>query len=355
MIENAVVTASTDALAGEEAARWPSLRAFVEQSHMRSVIIGTSKDPNAKITILLLPVGGDRPVLALKVPTTDLAARAVEREGRMLVEVRRRCRRSFMRSIPRVVDLLEFNGRTALVATAVPGVPMSTAYLRWRHTARHRAVASDFAIASHWIAALQKETARDPGPLDIGQDAAGILANRYADESKTAACIQQLEAICERLRTNRTPRTAVHGDLWFGNMLTTGGRITGVVDWELGLASGEPVRDLVRFPLMYALYLDRHTFPGGSVAGHRGLRRSMWGAGIAHAIDGDGWFPDLVRGFIQGGLHRLGASPGSWRDAALAGVAEVAATTDDREFGRHHLELFHRLTESPARNGKDRS
>jgi hypothetical protein len=355
MIENAVVTASTDALAGEEAARWPSLRAFVEQSHMRSVIIGTSKDPNAKITILLLPVGGDRPVLALKVPTTDLAARAVEREGRMLVEVRRRCRRSFMRSIPRVVDLLEFNGRTALVATAVPGVPMSTAYLRWRHTARHRAVASDFAIASHWIAALQKETARDPGPLDIGQDAAGILANRYADESKTAACIQQLEAICERLRTNRTPRTAVHGDLWFGNMLTTGGRITGVVDWELGLASGEPVRDLVRFPLMYALYLDRHTFPGGSVAGHRGLRRSMWGAGIAHAIDGDGWFPDLFRGFIQGGLHRLGASPGSWRDAALAGVAEVAATTDDREFGRHHLELFHRLTGSPSRNGKDRS
>ena len=128
MIEDTVVTASPDAVAREEP-RWPSLRAFVEQSHMRSVIVGTSKDPNAKITILLLPVDGDRPALAVKVPTTDLAARAVEREGRMLVELRRRCRRSLLSSIPRVVDLLEFNGRTALVATAMPGVPMSTAYL----------------------------------------------------------------------------------------------------------------------------------------------------------------------------------------------------------------------------------
>ena len=110
MIEDTVVTASPDAVAGEEP-RWPSLRAFVEQSHMRSVIVGTSKDPNAKITILLLPVDGDRPALAVKVPTTDLAARAVEREGRMLVELRRRCRRSLLSSIPRVVDLLEFNGR----------------------------------------------------------------------------------------------------------------------------------------------------------------------------------------------------------------------------------------------------
>jgi hypothetical protein len=43
-------------------------------------------------------------------------------------------------------------------------------------------------------------------------------------------------------------------------------------------------------------------------------------------------------------LDRLGASPVLWRDVALAGIAEVAATTDDPEFARNHLELFHRIT-----------
>jgi hypothetical protein len=349
MIEEAVATESRLDGARAEAV-WPPLQTFVERSHMRSLVLGTSKDPNAKITILLLPPGADRPALAVKVPTTDVAARAVDREGRMLVELRRRCGRSLLRTIPRVVDLLEFNGRHALVVTAVPGVPMSAAYLRWRHTARRRAVTADFAIAGRWIAALQSETARDSEPLDMGRDMGGILAARYADEPEIGASIGRLESIRERLRTDRTPRAAVHGDFWFGNVLTVGPRVTGVVDWELGVASGEPVRDLVRFPLMYALYLDRQAAPGLSVAGHRGLRRSLWGAGVVHAIDGSGWFPDLVRGFIQAGLHRLGASPEAWRDAALAGVAEVAATTDDPEFGRRHLELFHRLTESPAPN-----
>jgi hypothetical protein len=350
MIEETVATGSGHVVAPVEQA-WPSLQAFVDRSHMRSLVLGTSKDPNAKITILLLPPGMDRPALAVKVPTTDAAARAVEREGRMLVELRRRCRRSLLQTIPRVVDLLEFNGRRALVVTALPGVPMSAAYLRWRHTARRRTVASDFAIAGRWIAALQCETAREPEPLDMGQDIAGILADRYADEPNVGVSIEHLESIRERLRTSRIPRSAVHGDFWFGNVLTGGRRVTGVVDWELGVAAGEPVRDLVRFPLMYALYLDRQAAPGESVAGHRGRRRSTWGAGIVHAIQGSGWFPDLVRGFIQAGLHRLGASPEAWRDAALAGIAEVAATTDDPEFGRRHLELFHRLTgsHSPSR------
>jgi hypothetical protein len=354
MIEEAVATESRKGVA-PGGALWPPLQAFVERSHMRSLVLGTSKDPNAKITILLLPPGADRPALAVKVPTTDAAAGAVEREGRMLVELRRRCGRSLLRTIPRVVDLLEFNGRHALVVTAVPGVPMSATYLRWRHTARRRAVAADFAIAGRWIAGLQSETARDPGPLDMGQDMAAILAGRYADEPGIGASIERLESIRERLRTDRTPRAAVHGDFWFGNVLTVGGRVTGVVDWELGVASGEPVRDLVRFPLMYALYMDRNAAPGESVAGHRGLRRSTWGAGIVYAIDGSGWFPDLVRGFIQAGLHRLGATPETWRDAALAGIAEVAATTDDPEFGQHHLELFRRMTQSPARNREDPS
>jgi phosphotransferase family enzyme len=139
------------------------------------------------------------------------------------------------------------------------------------------------------------------------------------------------------------PRTSVHGDLWFANILLSRGRVSGVVDWEDGSVSGEPVRDLVRFALMYALFLDRRTRPGRRVAGHSGLRAGIWGAAVEYAIDGKGWFPELFRRFLQDGLARLGASPSSWRDAALAGIAEVAAFTDDARYARHHLDLFRRL------------
>jgi hypothetical protein len=61
-------------------------------------------------------------------------------------------------------------------------------------------------------------------------------------------------------------------------------------------------------------------------------------------VNGTGWFPDLFRGFLRDGLRRLGASPALWRDAVLAGVADVAARTDDPAFGGLHLDLFRRLT-----------
>ena len=151
-------------------------------------------------------------------------------------------------------------------------------------------------------------------------------------------------AIHARLRLNQVPRTVVHGDFWFGNILVSGGRVSGVVDWEAATTRGEPVRDLVRFANMYALYLDRRTRRGRRVAGHRGLRADRWGAGLEYAIGGTGWFPTIYRRFLEDGLARLGAEPKSWRDAALAGVAEVAALTDHGDFARFHLELFRRLT-----------
>jgi aminoglycoside phosphotransferase len=323
--------------------RWLSLHGFVERSQMRTLVIGTSKDPNAKITMLLLPCGTDRPVLAVKIPTTDEAERAVHREGRVLAELRGNCRRSVLGTIPRVVDLLEYRGRRALVATAVPGVPMSALYLRWRHTARRRTVDADFSAAARWIAAFQAGTARQIASMDVTSDVARSLTNRFGGHASTESCIAMLGEIGERLKTNRTPRTTVHGDLWFGNMLISGGQVSGVVDWELGLAAGEPARDLARFALMYALYLERGG--GGRLAGHRNRRR-VWGAGVVHAFEGRGWFPDIFRGFLRDGLDRLGASPASWRDVALAGIAEVAATTDDPEFARNHLELFHRIASS---------
>jgi aminoglycoside phosphotransferase (APT) family kinase protein len=170
-----------------------------------------------------------------------------------------------------------------------------------------------------------------------------LLRRRFAGDPLLDERLARLSDIHSRLRSITTPRTAVHGDFWFGNVLMAGQQISGVIDWEGGAASGEPVRDLVRFALSYALYLDRHTRPGHRVARHRGLRAGEWGAGITWSFEGEGWFPDLVRGFVRGGLARLGADQRVWREAMLAGLAEVAATADHLDFAAMHWELFDRL------------
>jgi hypothetical protein len=119
--------------------------------------------------------------------------------------------------------------------------------------------------------------------------------------------------------------------------------VLGVIDWEHASLADSPVRDLARFATSYSLYLDRHTRPGRRVPGHRGLRAGGWGAGVEYAIDGAGWYPDLVRSFVTTGLQRLGVPPSCWRDVLLADVAASAATADHDEFARSHLLLFRRL------------
>jgi aminoglycoside phosphotransferase (APT) family kinase protein len=315
----------------------------VRGSNLTALVLGASKDPNAKITILLVSPENGRPQLAVKVPTTGAAEGSVQAEARLLRELDGLQRHRLLGTVPRVVDLLEFEGRTALVMTAVPGIPMTTAYLEWRHTRNAGRVAADFAAAGAWIADFQQATAGGSAVLDFDGGVASRLRRRFPEEPAIDADLDRLAAIYERLRVNRVPRTFVHGDLWCGNLLINRHGVTGVVDWEAGSAYGEPVRDLARFALVYALYLDRRTRPGGRVLGHPGLVADSWGAGVAYALNGSGWFPELFRGFLRDGLGRLGASPDSWRDAALAGIAEVAALTDDEGFACRHLELFERL------------
>jgi aminoglycoside phosphotransferase (APT) family kinase protein len=319
------------------------LSEFARGSGLQSLVIGISKDPNAKVTVLLVsPISG-RSVLAVKVPTTDVAARAVEAEERALLAIRQGAPRMVVDVIPRVVDAVEFEGRRAAVVTAMPGIPMATSYIRRRHTATRALVAADFNAVEAWLSELQSGTAGRSARVDMDGGVVARLRGRFPDDVRFDADLDQLAEINDRLGRNETPRTAVHGDMWFGNVLLAGTQITGVVDWEASTTSGEPIRDLVRFALMYALFLDRRTRPERRVAGHPGLRADRWGAGVEFALDGVGWFPDLFRQFLERGLVRLGAPAASWRDAAVAGIAEVAALTDDHDFARRHFELFRRL------------
>ena len=115
-----------------------TLAAFIDQVGGRAACLAMSRDPNAKVTILLFPPGAARPAYVAKVPTTDAAARSVEREAEQLAEVGSRVLGPVSATIPKVVATVEHLGRPVLVMTALPGQSMLAAYHSWRHTARPR-------------------------------------------------------------------------------------------------------------------------------------------------------------------------------------------------------------------------
>jgi hypothetical protein len=315
----------------------------------RMVTVSSSRDPNAKVTVLLFRAGATAPTLVVKIPTTIGAAMAVDAEAAMLAALPDRLAPPMLDAVPRVVDRLPTRCGDALVTTAVPGAPMTLGYHRWLHVARPGAVARDFEIAGRWLGRLQAGTGGPPRPVDFVGALALRVDLRFPRAPLLPRVLEHLDAIDRRLRREVSPRTVVHGDYWAGNVLTDGRTVTGVVDWEAGTAHGAPVRDVARFALAYALSLDRHTRDGRPVVGHPGLRAGAWGAGVHYGIDGSGWFPRLLQTSTAAHLARLGVDPDRWRDVLVAGVADCAATADDDGFARRHYDLLVGL----ARRGGD--
>lgn len=344
----ATASATMDA-ALEPLGRLGALVELLGDPRYQAVVLGSSKDPNAKVTVLLLSSDPNRPSLAVKVPTTELAARAVAAEAELLAGLHRGGNDAILTTVPKPLGLVESDGRPALAIEVLPGAPMATVYHSWRHTARPRAVAADFAAAATWLARFQQATAAGVWALTDAARLAVGLKNRFGNEPGPASGLDPgldaLAAIDERLSGQTVPACAVHGDYWFGNLLVDGpgGPVRGVVDWEAGALSGSPLRDLARFPIAYALYLDRHTRPGRTVAGHRGLRAGQWGAGLLFALGPGNWFGGLFRRFLAGGLDRLGVRGIDSTDLALLGIAEAAVAADHPEFARQHLEALCRI------------
>jgi aminoglycoside phosphotransferase (APT) family kinase protein len=337
-----MTTAQTVRLAAVVGAERPPLADLLTRPGTGAVLLAGSKDPNAKVTVVLLDDYG--PAFVVKAPTTAIAAQAVRHEGALLGELRGAGLGSLATTLPQPVGYLDADGLPALITNALAGIPMTVRYHGWRHTARRRRVRADFAAAGAWLADLQSRTAGRPAAVTMLRDSLVTIAARFPDHPGLAPLRRQLTGPAARLAAHATPRTVVHGDYWYGNLLVDGNRVVGVVDWEAGALAGEPLRDVARFAVSYALYLDRHVRPGHRVPGHRGLRAGTWGAGLAYAADGRGWFGRLVRDYLTAGLARFGLPGQLWSDLALAGIAEVAAGADHPEFARRHLDLLVQLT-----------
>lgn len=319
------------------------LRALLSTPGSQAVLLDASRDPNASVTVLITAPGGVTPCLAVKVATTTAAASLLAREADFLVRLADRELPRVGPTLPRPAGRFDADGLLAVASSVLPGVPMRAGYHAFRHLARPAAVRADFTAASTWLAALHADSSAAAAPIALLDGLTERIAARWPGDQRAARLAEQLGPLAARLASARTPRTVVHGDFWAGNLLLTGGTVSGVVDWAAGELAAEPLRDVARFALSYALYLDRHTRPGRPVAGHPGLRASGWGAGIEYAIAGRGWFGNLVRDFVSRALARLDAGPELGRDVLLAGLAEVAATADHPDFAAQHRDLLLRL------------
>jgi hypothetical protein len=315
----------------------------------RAVMLDGSRDPNSGVTVLLTAPGAAEPHLAVKIATTELAAVVIEREAAVLAELAGLPLSGVEHTLPRPAGVFEADGMLAVAATVVPGVPMRTAYHAFRHLARPGPVRADFAAAQRWLTALQAGSKSGPEPISMTDGVAERIVERWPADPRAEALAGMLGQLTERLAAASVPRTVVHGDFWAGNLLMTGGEVTGVVDWASGEMRGDPLRDVARFALSYSLYLDRHTRPGRPVSGHPGLRADGWGAGIRYAIASEHWFGEVVREFVTSALVRLGGPAGLWRDVLYAGLGEIAVTADHPEFAVRHRDLLLDLISEASR------
>jgi hypothetical protein len=325
------------------------LSEFTTGAGRQLVVLQHSHDADAPCILLLFPPGDSRPSHAVKLATSDAAAARVHREAAQLRAVAERTADVLDGRIPRVVGMLDHHGLPALVTTAVAGVPMLVHYHRPGHTADPQAVGADLAAAQRCLSLVQYLSFGPAEPLDVAPGVPERLAELCAVDPLAERVLARLGALRRRLAAHRAPATLVHGDFWPGNLLVDGTGVPGLVDWERSRCTGSPMRDPARFVMAYSYYLDRHTRPGRRVAGHPQLVAGAAGAGVRYCLDGSGWYPAAVRGFLGHALARYGLPDSAGRDVVLAEIAATAAEATDRAFAHDHLQLFLTLWEAAER------
>ena len=227
----------------------------------------------------------------------------------------------------------------------MPGVPMSVDYHRWRHTAKAEVVREDFARATSWLRELRHlPVDRVLGARGDWQALATRLHDRWpAGEAASDVASEVAERLTDLdsrlLMPPGSPLSVVHGDFWCGNVLRTGRRVTGVVDWEHAVVGGDPVRDLARFVVSLPA-LPRSAHPAGARR-RRAPRppRGRLGEPIRYAAHGVGWLPSRLRRSFPRLSSPQGETVGSGARCSHSARPRSHAHSDHADFARQHLLL----------------
>jgi hypothetical protein len=123
------------------------------------------------------------------------------------------------------------------------------------------------------------------GRRDGGSDVRpGVLEDVETVAAARPDLADPLAVLADRVaeRLGELPAVPVHGDLWRGNLLAAGGRLTGVVDWDAARAAGPAGTDLLHLVATQ----ERLTARRGIGAQ---VRRRPWSGAAFTALAADYW------------------------------------------------------------------
>jgi aminoglycoside phosphotransferase len=202
------------------------------------------------VAVFVLAPEGEAPCAVVKAPVTDRAARGLAAESKVLAALHGDARvGDWRRLAPRALASGTILGQRYRVDSALPGRvrvdSLADAAARERLTEAaaetidvlHRSTAAavdvDQRLIERWIV--------EPMRLVITQTTAGGLPGRQ---------LRGLEAELSCALIGRTVCTSrVHGDYWLGNVLFSGSRTSGVVDWDAAGTIDLPLIDLLHLLL----------------------------------------------------------------------------------------------------------
>jgi hygromycin-B 7''-O-kinase len=142
----------------------------------------------------------------------------------------------------RTPELVSFSGR-AMVLARLPGTDLAG---RERPPAVLRELGREMALL-HRGAARPPEVPEYDGGADPQRVVTGLLADGTIDSESAAWLHGWLDRLAARLPAD-VPKALVHGDLAPQNLLESGGRLTGVVDWGDAMWA-DPAIDFAKMPL----------------------------------------------------------------------------------------------------------
>jgi hypothetical protein len=207
-------------------------------------------------------------------------------------------RPSLRATLPQVVERVEVAPTlTGLVVTGVPGLRSSVESERLRPL---------FDAAEAWLAAVWQDTAGEAAQSDLGAVATSTVMARFAGSRRLAPALKTLHRARLRLGQHEIRRSLSHGCLCPRHVMVDGATVTGVDDWGVASAAGDPLRDL-----------------GG------------WAARISEGrldevVTGRTVYAVAVRRFVTAGLERAAVPKELWREVLVLSQLELALEALDR-------------------------
>lgn len=157
----------------------------------------------------------------------------------------------------------------------------------------------------------------DAPPSGLASDLAAVALLLPDRAGRVQQLSDQLAAVSAEV-----PAVLRHGDLWTGNLLSTRGRLSGVIDWDAAHPAGVPGADLVQ--LFGTEARRRHGLSLGA-----GFLARPWRSGAFRSLSADYWRALDVRGDET--LVELAAA--AWWAAAVHGtLARLPHRADDESW-----------------------